>query len=143
MLIHKRTMGVLTWMWTGGHRRMADGTTGLVMREYRFSDLPREDWENWWELPTNSPLGRKIRQYYPWLEPVLGPDGELLDVTITADDREVELERQREQQRAAQQEEAARRGYRKRGMVRPTGLMPFLNAERSSIDEPVRKQDSN
>ena len=126
MLIHKRTMGILTWMWTGGHRRMADGTTGLVMREYRFSDLPREDWENWWEIPTNSPLGRKIRQYYPWLEPVLGADGELLDVDITADDREAERERQQIQQRAARQEEAVRRGYRKRGMVRPTGLMPFL-----------------
>lgn len=126
MLIHKRTMGVLDWMWTGQHRRMPDGSTQPLMRAYRLSDLPREERESWWEIPTNSPLGRKIRQYYPWLEPVLGADGELLDVDITADDREAERERQQIQQRAARQEEAVRRGYRKRGMVRPTGLMPFL-----------------
>ena len=143
MLIHKGTMGVLTWMWTGQHRRMANGSTLPAMRQYRLSDLPREDWDNWWELPTNSPLGRKILQYYPWLEPVLGPEGELLDVNITANDQEAERERQQARQRAVQQEEAVRRGYRRRASVRPTGLMPFLNAERSSTNEPVRKQDSD
>ena len=142
MLIHKGTMGVLTWMWTGKHR-MENGRSLPAMRQYRLSDLPREDWDNWWELPTNSPLAQKIRKHYPWLEPVLGPEGELLDVNITANSQDAERERQQARHRAAQQEEAARRGYRKRGMVRPTGLMPFLNAERSSTDESVRQQYSD
>ena len=135
-------MGVLTWMWTGKHRR-EKGSSLPAMRQYRLSDLPQEDWDNWWEVPTNSPLAQKIRAHYPWLEPVLGPEGELLDVNITVNDQEAERERQQARQRAAQQEEAVRRGYRRRASVRPTGLMPFLNAERSSTNEPVRKQDSD
>lgn len=142
MLIHKGTMGVLTWMWTGKHRR-EKGSSLPAMRQYRLSDLPQEDWDNWWEVPTNSPLAQKIRAHYPWLEPVLGPEGELLDVNITVNDQEAERERQQARRRAAQQEEAVRRGYRRRASVRPTGLMPFLNAERSSTNEPVRKQDSD
>ena len=135
MLVHKATMGVLTWTWTGQHRRMADGSAQPAMRQYCFSDLPREEWDAWWEIPTNSPLGQKIRKYYPWVEPVPGPGGQLVDVIITADDREAEQTRQQEQRRAAQQEEAARRGYRQRGKVRPKGLMPFL-AQKKSLPSP-------
>ena len=77
-------------------------------------------------MDTRTPLARKLRRYYPWVTPVTGPDGALIDVLLQH--REL-----REAARACQQQaralEAGRRGYRQGRRVRPTGLMPFLNME--------------
>ena len=92
------------------------------MKEYTFRTSPELSPEEWWEVPMSSKLGKKIRMYYPWITPVVDEAGKLTDVEIQ---REVP-DGEAEARRAALKEEAARRGYRAAGRVRPKGLRPFL-----------------
>lgn len=92
MVVHKKTMGVLDTIWLGsvsvraGKRtpRMRRATLTLLVRIY--PDFRAEDY---WEIPGDSRLARTIRRYYPFLEPVVGEDGELLDVRIIRKEREI------------------------------------------------------
>lgn len=123
MLVHKRTMGVLDTFWTGETR--LDPRSGLqtpVEREYTFRTAPELSPEEWWEVPRGSKLGKKLRMYYPWVTPVVDEAGELTDAALP------ETARSQEQaaRKTAMKEEAARRGYRAAGRVRPRNLMPFL-----------------
>ena len=123
MLIHKQTMGVLQTYWTGAHRVVpGSAVPEPVMKEYTFRAAPELSPEEWWEVPMSSKLGKKIRMYYPWITPVVDEAGELTDVEIQ---REVP-DGEAEARRAALKEEAARRGYRAAGRVRPRNMMPFL-----------------
>lgn len=132
LLIHKETMGVLRDVWTGAFRRTMAGGLEPVMCPVRLADLPDLDANAWWEVPAASPLGRKALRYYPWMEPVSGPDGALLDVIPTADALALE-EASREAVRLEQlRKEAAARGYRQNARsLRPRNIMPFLNAKTS------------
>lgn len=123
MLVHKRTMGVLDTFWTGAYRldpRM--GTLVPVEQEYVRQSVPGLDAEDWWEVPRRSKLGRKLRLYYPWVEPVVDETGELVDVEL----QEMPGNERRKIKKELLEQEAARRGYRAAARVRPKGLMPFL-----------------
>lgn len=124
MLVHKSTMGVLDRIWTGRHSRGPDGVLTPVDRPAALSDV--ENPEAWWEIPSQGALARKVRRYYPLLRPVVDEEGGLVEVVLCPDDDQEATERAREV-KAARTQEAARRGYRKAGKVRPLGLMPFLN----------------
>ena len=123
MLIHKQTMGVLDTFWTGeNHLDPKSGLQVPVEREYTFRTAPDLSPEEWWEVSRGSKLGKKLRMYYPWVTPVVDEAGELTDVEIQREPPDGE----QEARKTALKEEAARRGYRAAGRVRPKGLMPFL-----------------
>lgn len=123
MLIHRATMGVLDTYWTGAYRTVPGSLIREpVYREYSFTAAPELNPSEWWELPRSSRLGRKVRLYYPWITPVVDEAGALTDVEIHRESPDG----QREAQKAVLQQEAARRGYRTAGRVRPKNIMPFL-----------------
>ena len=126
MLIHKRTMGVLDTFWTG--ETCLDPKSGLqvpVEREYTFRSAPELSLAEWWEVPRSSKLGRKLRMYYPWVDPIMDEAGELTDVEIQQEAPDGE----QEARKAALTQEARMRGYHRRGKVRPKNIMPFLAAK--------------
>ena len=118
-------MGVLDRIWTGRHSRGPDGVLTPVDRPAALSDV--EDPENWWEIPSRGALAYKIRRYYPLLSPVVDGEGRLVEVVPLCPEEDREAAERAREVKAAQAQEAARRGYRKAGKVRPLGLMPFLN----------------
>ena len=123
-------MGVLDRIWTGRHSRGPDGVLTPVDRPAALSDV--EDPEAWWEIPSQGTLARKIRRYYPLLRPVVDGEGRLVEAVPLYQEA---AERAR-QAKAARTQEAARRGYRKAGKVRPLGLMPFLSCTSSCNTAP-------
>ena len=118
-------MGVLDRIWEGQYARGPDGTQIPVDRPAALSDV--EDPENWWEIPSQGALARKIRRYYPLLRPVVDKEGRLVEVVPLYPDEDLEAAERARKAKAARTQEAARRGYRKAGKVRPLGLMPFLS----------------
>lgn len=123
MLIHKETMGVLDTFWTGKTRLdPKSGHQVPVEQEYTFRTAPKLSPEEWWEVPRLSKLGKKLRMYYPWITPVVNAAGELTDVELP----ETAQSQEQAARKSALKEEAARRGYRAAGRVRPRNMMPFL-----------------
>lgn len=118
-------MGVLDRIWTGRHSRGPDGVLTPVDRPAALSDV--EDLEAWWEIPSQGALARKIRRYYPLLRPVVDEEGGLVEVVPLCPDEDQEAAERAREVNTAMTQEAARRGYRKAGKVRPLGLMPFLS----------------
>ncbi len=118
-------MGVLDRIWTGRHTLSPDGVLIPVERPAVFSDV--DDPEDWWEIPSRGALAYKIRRYYPLLSPVVDGEGRLVEVVPLCPEEDREAAERAREVKAAQAQEAARRGYRKAGKVRPLGLMPFLN----------------
>lgn len=118
-------MGVLDRIWTGQHTRGPDGILNPVERPVVPSDVDNP--EDWWEIPSRGALAQKIRRYYPLLRPVVDEEGCLVEVVpLCPEERQEAAETVREA-KAARVQEAARRGYRRAGRVRPLGLMPFLS----------------
>lgn len=122
-------MGVLDRIWTGRHSRGLDGVLTPVDRPAALSDV--EDPEAWWEIPSQGALARKIGRYYPLLRPVVDEEGGLVEVVPLCPDEDQEAAERAREVKAARTQEAARRGYRKAGRVRPLGLMPFLSCTSS------------
>ena len=118
-------MGVLDRIWEGQYARGPDGTQIPVDRPAALSDV--EDPEAWWEIPSQGALARKVRRYYPLLRPVVDKEGGLVEVVPLCPDEDQEAAERAREVKAARTQEAARRGYRKAGKVRPLGLMPFLS----------------
>ena len=118
-------MGVLDRIWTGRHTLSPDGVLIPVERPAVFSDV--DDPEDWWEIPSRGALAYKIRRYYPLLSPVVDGEGRLVEVVPLCPEEDREAAERAREVKAAQAQEAARRGYRKAGKVRPLGLMPFLS----------------
>ena len=110
MLVHKGTLGVLEQVWRGAYRQGPDGRREPAYHAVTLSDYPDVDPEDWWEIPNQSALARKLRRYAPWAEAITGPDGALIDI-----------------QPIKEQTPAAEKDYRKNAR-RPTGVMPFLDA---------------
>ena len=127
-------MGVLDRIWTGRHSRGPDGVLTPVDRLAALSDV--EDPEAWWEIPSQGALARKIRRYYPLLRPVVDEEGGLVEVVPLCPDEDQEAAERAREVKAARTQEAARRGYRKAGKVRPLGLMPFLSCTPSCNTAP-------
>ena len=127
-------MGVLDRIWTGRHSRGPDGVLTPVDRPAALSDV--EDLEAWWEIPSQGALARKIRRYYPLLRPVVDEEGGLVEVVPLCPDEDQEAAERAREVKAARTQEAARRGYRKAGKVRPLGLMPFLRCTSSCNTAP-------
>lgn len=115
-------MGVLDMVWTGSFTRGIDGILTPKYRSVSISEV--DDPDNWWEIPSNGSLARRIRLSYPFIDPVVSDDGSLVDINLQHTDEEKE---QMEQIKAAKTKEAKRRGYKSGSRVRPLGLMPFLN----------------
>ena len=118
-------MGVLDRIWTGRHSQGPDGVLTPVDRPAALSDV--EDPEAWWEIPSQGTLARKIRRYYPLLRPVVDEEGRLVEAVPLCPDEDQEAAERAREVNTAMTQEAARRGYRKAGKVRPLGLMPFLS----------------
>ena len=118
-------MGVLDRIWTGQHTRGPDGILSPVERPAVLADVDTP--EDWWEIPSRSSLARRIRIHYPFLSPVLDEEGGLVDVVPLRTEADQEAAETARVTKAARVQEAARRGYRKSGRVRPLGLMPFLS----------------
>ena len=118
-------MGVLDRIWTGQHTRGPDGILSPLERQAVSSDVDHP--EDWWEIPSRSSLARRIRLHYPFLSPVLDEEGGLVDVVPFCTEADQEAAERAREAKAAQVQEAARRGYRKAGRVRPLELMPFLS----------------
>lgn len=116
-------MGVLDRVWIGEYRHGQDGGIYPYFRSARLRDFPALAPGEWWELPANGPLVRKVRRYYPDILPVTDDAGGLVDVVLpkreTAEDGA-----------AARREEAARRGYKRAASVRPLGVFEFLNHQK-------------
>lgn len=118
-------MGVLDRIWTGQHTRGPDGILNPVERPAVPSDVDNP--EDWWEIPSRGALAQKIRRYYPLLRPVVDEEGCLLEVVPLCPNEDQEASERARETKAARTQEAARRGYRKAGKVRPLGLLPFLS----------------
>ena len=118
-------MGVLDRIWTGRHSQGPDGVLTPVDRPAALSDV--EDPEAWWEIPSQGALARKVRRYYPLLRPVVDKEGRLVEAVPLCPDEDQEAAERAREVNTAMTQEAARRGYRKAGKVRPLGLMPFLS----------------
>ena len=118
-------MGVLDRIWTGRHSRGPDGVLTPADRPAVLSDV--DDPEEWWEISSRGALARKVRRYYPLLRPVMDKEGGLVEVVPLCPGEDQEAAERAREVKAARTQEAARRGYRKAGKVRPLGLMPFLS----------------
>ena len=127
-------MGVLDRIWTGRHTLGPDGVLTPVERSAVPSDV--DDPEAWWEIPSRGALAQKIRRYYPFLRPVVDGEGGLVEVVPLCPEAAQEAAERAREAKAAMTQEAARRGYRKVGKVRPLGLMPFLSCTSSCNTAP-------
>ena len=118
MLVHRSTMGVLLDIWTGEHRwDPVAGENIPAMRPAKPGDVPDYDPAEWWEVPADTPLGRRILKYYPALTPVVGEGGELLDALP---------EQPEKPDPETAKLEARARGYKKRTRLRPKNLFDFM-----------------
>ena len=73
------------------------------------------DPEDWWIVPNDSALAKKIAKCYPEFSPVTNDEGELVDVVDHRLERLLERRRQikeeRDEQKASLRADAAARGY--------------------------------
>ena len=125
MLIHKATMGVLEYIWHGEYRTVqskpGNPVRVPVMNRVTPADIPDYDPKEWWQVQDGSPLARKIHRNYPYLTPIVGENGELLDVTIARETGLQETDLKEEMRR-----EARARGYKSRVALRPKNMFTFL-----------------
>ena len=84
MLVHKKTMGILEYIWAGDYQRtpkwepkFIPATAVSLMRLY-----PDFNPDEYWQVSNNSSLARVIRKYYPALTPITDASGELVSVKI-------------------------------------------------------------
>lgn len=80
MLVHKRTMGILDYVWAGEYSRISASLSEPKKKYITISDVENPD--EWWEIPNNSSLARTICRYYPWVIPKTDFDGNLIGVEI-------------------------------------------------------------
>lgn len=131
-------MGVLDRIWTGQHTRDPDGILSPTEQPASLSDV--DDPEDWWEIPSRSSLARRIRLHYPFLRPVADEEGNLVDVILLCPEEHQEAAETARETKAARVQEAARRGYRRAGRVRPLGLMPFLSCTPLCNEKPAARE---
>ncbi len=118
-------MGVLDRLWTGQYTRGPDGAASPLERPAVLSDVDNP--EDWWEISSRGSLALRIRLHYPFLSPVTDAEGALVDVLLLCQEAYQEAAEKAREVKAIRLQEAARRGYRNAGRVRPKGLMPFLS----------------
>ena len=112
MLIHKSTMGVLTYVWND---------SGTALMRASLAKCPDLKEDEWWEVRANTTVGRIALRYYPNIVPVV-QDGKLIDV-IPKHDTDTK-------ERDFQKEDAKERGYARVYRALPrSGLLDFLSAE--------------
>lgn len=112
MLIHKATMGVLTYVWNAN---------GTALTKASFAKCPDLKEEEWWEVRADTTVGRIALRYYPNIVPVV-QGGKLIDVIPKHETDTTE--------RDFQKEEAKERGYARIYRALPkSGLLDFLSAE--------------
>lgn len=79
MLVHKATMGVLSYYWTGQYRTNHEGQRLPMLSEYTLAKSGLDPSE-WWEVPRNSHLGNALLICYPCCDPVVDDHGELVAI---------------------------------------------------------------
>lgn len=79
MLVHKETLGVVQWCWDGESYIVFDGKPRPKMEQVTLRNRPELDPEEWWEIPNDTPLARRIALFYPFFDPVV-VDGELVNI---------------------------------------------------------------
>lgn len=129
MLVHKRTLGVLEYIWTGLYTiNPKTGEEEPLPRRAERQDLldAGEDPADWWELSGPPGLLNVLRHNAPLIVPELDADGNLVGAKPLW-----QLERQKAQEavRAKAREENQARGYKSRVNLRPKGMMPFLRQQ--------------
>lgn len=126
MLVHKKTFGVLQWIWTGDYTYDNHGAYRKeipIEHEATLEDIPEEERDEYFVIDAKSSLGKKLTLYYPDVIPIYDDDGNLVDVKSTiAEQKRAEKEARNDRLT----EEAEKRGYKNRGRVRPKNLMSFL-----------------
>lgn len=112
-------MGVLDSFWTGRYELRKDGSLRPIERNFTLSDVDNP--EEWWELSSKSKLAKRIKMLYPFIEPIVDDNGQLVDIRSEEKTETATTDSTLEQ-------EALARGYQKNRKLRPKKLMPFLNA---------------
>lgn len=80
MLVHKRTLGVLQWYWDGVSYESVNGIAVPKMAPVTLESHGLNAGE-WWQVPNDTALGRKIALNYPFFDPVV-EDGELVGAEV-------------------------------------------------------------
>lgn len=122
MLVHKETMGILDTVWLGEF----DSEHLPICRAVSLSDYPELDANDWWEISNNTKLAKKIRRFYPNIEPIVSAEGTLIDINILDAPQDELFELEKAELKKKQESEAISRGYTKRRKIRPKNLMTFL-----------------
>lgn len=116
MLVHKKTMGVLTVCWDPDGEKMIKAS---------LDKLPDLNPDEWFEIDQNSPLGFMIYSHYPYLIPVV-ENGELVDVVLDLP-KSTKPDHLIKQQ---MKEDALSRGFNMRYKNLPeTGLLDFVQED--------------
>lgn len=126
MLVHKKTFGVLQWIWTGDYMYDNHGKYRKeipIEHEATLEDIPEEERDEYFVVDAKSSLGKKLTLYYPDVIPIYDDDDNLVDVKSTVVEQK---HAEKEARNGLLTEEAEKRGYKNRGRVRPKNLMSFL-----------------
>lgn len=115
MLIHKATMGVLTYVWN---------QNGTILVKATFARCPYLNKDEWWEVRANTAIGRIALRYYPFITPVV-QDGELIDVIPDRPSRPSQ-DPCMEEMRDSAKKRRYERVYR---TLPKTGLLDFLSGD--------------
>ena len=78
MLIHKESLGVLDQYWPGDYTMEGQERVPRMV-EYTLAGTGLSP-DDWWEVPRRSQLGRQLRASYPWCDPVMDDQGQLIDI---------------------------------------------------------------
>lgn len=136
MLIHKKTLGVLTTV-AACYGSVVGEITATVDNLRRLGI--RIDACDWWFVPNGSPLARRISLCYPDFTPVLDEAGELRDIVDLRAWRLKARRRQREAEETARRRaDATARGYcgaAGRTRAVPGALAPLGDALRQRMRE--------
>ena len=89
MLVHKKSRGVLTYLWN------LDGT---YLVPATFQNCPYLSPAEWWEVSYATPLGKRVLWFYPDFEPVVDSQGMLIDIRLPQE--ETRRKKEREEQAA-------------------------------------------
>lgn len=135
MLVHKRTMGVLVYVWKGDLIRIRSDSGGGKRSipkyvEANFKNLPECSPDEYWEVNNNTPMAKLIISYYPFISPVVDDDGNLVNVLVFND--KVEINKTSKQRAKKEMEmtmlDRGYKSYRKHAYNR-TNLIPFVKAK--------------
>lgn len=81
MLVHKVTLGVLVSYWNGEYRHDKFGNYVPTYKKYKIDGVLFTS-DDYWYVPENSSLGKEILFNYPYFDPILNEDGDLVSINV-------------------------------------------------------------